>query len=159
MTNLNDRLLQNLAEWRFDNARQTLPVVHPESGWSVAVTADCADRIGCRVWELTLTRPAAAPAPAELKAWAERLSGRATGLLEALRLIEVDAERATAMLRSAAPQKRGDELSYYEVLLHSSGAAVRRYQASIHGGTREQIAFSLTHEALAKLAADLTADA
>ena len=27
------------------------------------------------------------------------------------------------------------------------------------GGTRKQIAFSLTHETLAKLAADLTADA
>jgi hypothetical protein len=39
------------------------------------------------------------------------------------------------------------------------GAGVRRYQASTTGPTRKQIAFPLTHETLARLAADLTADA
>ena len=97
--------------------------------------------------------------PGDRKTHAERLAARATGLMEPLRLIEVDADRETALLRSATPQRRGDDLFYYEVLLHGRGADVRRYQSSATGGTREQIAFPLTHEALAKLAADLTADA
>ena len=154
---LNELLLQKLAEWRFDTARQTLTVPHPESGQTAAVAADCADRVGCRVWELNLTRPEAASA--DLKARAERVASRATGLMESLRLVEVDAGRDTALLRSAAPQKGGDELSYYEVLLHGRGAGVRRYQAPAQGGARRQVAFPLTHEALAKLAGDLTADA
>jgi hypothetical protein len=155
---LNDTLLQKLAEWRFDNDRHTLNVVHPETGWNAEVIADCSDRIGCQLWELKLTRPEAAPS-AEVKTRAERLVSRATGLIEPLRLIEVDAGCETALLRSAAPQKRGDDLSYYEVLLQNSGAGLRRYQSSTQGGTRQQLAFPLPHEALAKLAADLTADA
>jgi hypothetical protein len=44
------------------------------------------------------------------------------------------------------------------VLLYGTAAAtVRRYQASHEAGARrEQVAFALTHEALAKLAGDLT---
>jgi hypothetical protein len=157
--NLNDLLLQKLAEWRFDSGRQTLSVAHPQTGWTAAVVGDCADRVGCQLWELNLTRPEAAPPAADLKTRAERLAGRVTGLMEPLRLIEVDAGRDAALLRSAAPQRRGDDLFYYEVLLHSRGAGVRRYQSSTTGGARQQVAFPLTHEALAKLAADLTADA
>ena len=37
---LNELLLQKLAEWRFDTARQTLTVAHPETGWSAEVIAD-----------------------------------------------------------------------------------------------------------------------
>ena len=101
--NLNDLLLQKLAEWRFDNGRQTLTVAHPETGCTAAVVADCADRVGCRLWELNLTHAGAGRA-ADLKTRAERLAGRATGLMEPLRLIEVDAGRDTALLRSAAPR-------------------------------------------------------
>jgi hypothetical protein len=155
---LNDTLLQKLAEWRFDNGRQTLTVVQPETGWSAEVVADCSDRVGCQLWELKLTRSEAAPA-ADLKTRAERLVSRATGLMEPLRLIEVDAQGDTALLRSTAPQKRGDDLFYYEVLLRSAGTGLRRYQSSTKSGARQQVAFSLTHEALAKLGAELTADA
>jgi hypothetical protein len=155
---LEETLLQNLAEWRFDNGRQTLTVAHPETGWTVAVVADCGESVGCRLWELNLSRPEAVPS-ANLKTRAERLAGQATGLMEPLRLIEVDAHGDTALLRSAAPQKRGDDLFYYEVLLRSAGAGVRRYQSSTKGDARQQIAFPLTHEALAKLGADLTNDA
>ena len=155
---LEETLLQNLAEWRFDNGRQTLTVAHPETGWTATVAADCGDRVGCRLWEMNLSRPESVPS-ADLKTRAKRLAGRATGLMEPLRLIEVDAQGDTALLRSAAPQKRGDDLFYYEVLLRSAGAGVRRYQASTKSGTRQQVAFPLTHEALAKLGADLTSDA
>jgi hypothetical protein len=155
---LEETLLQNLAEWRFDNGRQTLTVAHPETGWTGTVAADCSDRVGCHLWEVNLTRPETAPAAADLTTRAERLASRATGLMEPLRLIEVDVQGDTALLRSAVPQKRGDDLFYYEVLLRSAGAGVRRYQSSAKGA-RQQVAFPLTHEATAKLAADLTADA
>jgi hypothetical protein len=155
---LNEALLEKLADWRCDSGRQTLTVAHPESGWTAAVTADCADRVGCGVWEFTLTRPGAAP-EADLRGRAKRVAARVTGLLEPLRLVEVDAGHDAALLRSAAPKRRGDDLYYYEVELKSGAAGVRRYQGSTTGATRQQIAFPLTHEALAKLAGDLTADA
>ncbi len=71
----------------------------------------------------------------------------------------MDAGREIALLRSAVPQKRGDDVFYYEVELKSGAAGLRRYQASTKGGTRQQIAFPLTHESLAKLGDDLAADA
>ena len=156
---LEEALLQKLAEWRFDSGPQTLTLPHPESGWTVAVQAECSDRVGCQVGELNLTRPEASPASADLKTRAQRAADRATGLREPLRLIEVDAGREIALLRSAAPQKRGDDVFYYEVELKTGGAGVHRYQASTKSGTRRQIAFPLTHETLAKLAGDLAADA
>jgi hypothetical protein len=152
---LDELLLEKLAEWRPDTGRQTLNLADG-NGWHVALTADCADQVGCRVWELALRRDGTT---GDLRAWAERVAARTTGLLEPLRLLEVDAGKDTAVLRSHAPARRGEVLSYYEVLLHSRGAAtLRRYQATRDGtARREQVPFALTHEALAKLAHDLTA--
>jgi hypothetical protein len=155
----NALLLEKLANWRFDGGRKTLTVAEAAPGWSLAVEADCADRVGCRVWELTLTGTAS-PAADDLKARAERLSGRATGLLEPLRLVELDGDRRTALLRSAEPDRGGDDLFYYEVLLRDAFVSVRRYQASRTPGVRRtQTAFALTHDALVKLVGDLTAGA
>ena len=128
------------------------------TGWKAVVTADCNEQVGCRAWELNLQRDTPA---ADLRTWAGRVSARATGLLEPLRLLELDPAMDTAVLRSDAPAKRGEVLHYYEILLRGKGEAnVRRYQASRDGGRRrEQVAFALTHEALAKLVRDLTADA
>ena len=50
---LEEALLQKLAEWRFDNGRQTLTVAHPETGWTAAVVADCGDVVGCRFENLS----------------------------------------------------------------------------------------------------------
>src|SRR5262249_22519771 len=100
-----------------------------------------------------------APAGNSLSAWAERVAGRVTGLLEPLKVVEVDAERGEALLRSDQPTQRGEKLFYYEVLLQNTTAAsVRRYRALPGNGRREQVAFALTKEALAKFVADLAAD-
>jgi hypothetical protein len=153
---LEEMLLQKLADWRPDKGRQTL-TVPAEGGWRASLTADTCDSVGCRVWELTLDRDTPV---ADLRAWADRLSSRASGLLEPLRLLELDPAQDTALLRSQAPAKRGETLFYYEVTLKSKGAAhVCRYQASRDGSPREQVAFALTHEALAKLAQDLIPEA
>jgi hypothetical protein len=155
---LNERLLEKLAEWRPDSGRQTLTVSEPTTNTTVAVTADRTDVIGAQLWEVTTHRPVALDA-AGLKTWAENTAGRITGLLEPLRVLEIDAERLTALLRSEAPTQRGENRFYYEVQLHGDGRAhVARFQASAKAdGRRQQVIYALTHEALAKLVSDVDA--
>jgi hypothetical protein len=156
---LDELLRQKLADGRPQTERQTLDILDGDGGWSAAVTAEYVDVVGCRLWDLTLRR-AAAPAAVDLKGRAEKIAQRVTGLLEPLRLLEVDTSRNVALLRSEQPGQRGDERFYYEVLLEGDGgAAVRRYQTPRPGEPRRrQVSFTLTHDALAKLVGDLTAE-
>jgi hypothetical protein len=149
-------LLEKLAKWRPDNERATLSVADAASGWSAAVTAECVDVVGCRLWELALRRSAETE-PIDLQTRADQVCQRVTGLLEPLSLVEVDRTRNVAQLRSDQPGQRGDERFYYEVLLDGDGGSVvRRYQAPRPDEPRrQQVAFTLTHEALAKLVGDL----
>jgi hypothetical protein len=154
---LDGLLLEKLARWRPDG-RDTLEVNAPEAGWSAVVTADAADLVGCRLWELSL-RPEGATTPlGDLRKRAEAISGRVTGLLETLRVVEVDEPRGVALIRSAAPSRRDDVLSYYEILLHGNGVAtVRRYECPLSAeARRQQVTFALTYETLGKLVVDLT---
>ncbi len=155
-----DPLRQRLAEWRPPAGRQELLVPDNGSGWRANLTVDRCDEVGCLVWELTLRR-SQAPPNGGLPTWAERLPARVTGLLEPLVVVEIDAARQLAQLRSQTPLQREGKLFYYEVLLEGTHqATVRRYEAAVNGnGQRTQVAFALTHEVLAKLAADLTAAA
>lgn len=152
-------LQQKLSNWNHAGSeRSSLVAADEGSGWTATITADRADELGCRVWELTCQR-VAGPMAAGLRTWAERICSRVTGLLEPLRLVEVDAQRLVAQLRSQSPTARDEQEFYHEVLLHAAGtAAVRRYQAARAGQPRQQVAFVLTHEVLAKLAGDLTAE-
>jgi hypothetical protein len=151
-------LLEKLAKWRPDTERATLDVADTASGWSAAVTAECVDIVGCRLWELTLRR-SAETTPVDLRTRAEQVCQHVTGLLEPLSLVEVDNVRNVAQLRSEQPGQRGDERFYYEVLLDGTGGStLRRYQApQSNVPRRQQVAFTLTHEALAKLVSDLSA--
>jgi hypothetical protein len=158
---LDEILHQRLADWRPPEGRHGLTVPDESRGWTVTVTADRCDELGCLVWAMNVGRAAGAAARGvDLTAWAQLIANRATGLLEPLKVVEIDAARNEALLRSTTAARRGDKLFYYEVLLTGTRAAqVCRYQAEQGGtGRREQVAFALTHEALAKLAADLTAD-
>jgi hypothetical protein len=149
-------LLQRLAGWRPEGGPQALDVVDPGSGWAISITAECVDQVGCRLLELDLRHPGGRAAT-DLAGRAGRVASRVTSLLEPLKVLEVDAEGDTALLRSDAPSTWGGGLCYYEVLLRGDGAAsVRRYRAPDAGQTRRQQAFALTYEALAKLVRDLT---
>jgi hypothetical protein len=154
---LDELLLQKLARWRPDNKEPTLDVSDPASGWTVSLTADCVEQVGSRLQELTLSRTLPL-AGVDLKTRADLVASQVTGLLEPLRLIEIDAERHIALLRSQDPSQRGEQLFYYELLLQADGrCALRRYQASQQIGTRRQaVSFDLTHDALGKLVDDLT---
>ncbi len=159
---LDEIVLQKLTEWRPpSHDRHTLTVPDEASGWTVTVTVDRHDDLGCALWELTLrrTREPVDSSRAALEAWAHHAAGRVTGLLEPLRVVEIDHPRSEAMLRSQEPSRRGNQLYYYEILLKGNREAVlRRYRAQPAGGRREQVAYTLTHEALAKVTADLTTD-
>jgi hypothetical protein len=127
-----------------------------ETGWTVTLTADRADTLSCLVWELTLARSGTAPEGLTLRGWAEGVAARATGLLEPLKVLEVDDARNEALLRSTAPAKKGERVAYYEVRLFGlDRAVVRRFAADRAQSGREQVAFALTHEVLAKLAGDI----
>jgi hypothetical protein len=154
-------VLRKLAEWQPPApGRQTLVIPDEGAGWVVTVTADRRDEVGCLVWEVALQAGSPAGGPDALPAWARRAAERVTCLLEPLEVYEVDGRRGEALLRSETPAERGDGASYYEVLLTGTGrVTVRRFQSSRQPGQRrQQVAFPMTHEALARLTTDLTAD-
>lgn len=153
---------QKLSKWQHPGtSRQHCIVPDEGAGWVVTLAADRSDELGCLVWELAVQRSAGplGDDAGALRAWADRIAARATGLLEPLRVVEVDVPRLQAQLRSQSPSVRDEHGFYYEVILTAAGAAAfRRYRAAQGDQHRVQVAFALTHEALAKLAADLTAE-
>ena len=157
---LAETLLSKLNEWAPTGpGRHSWSHPLGEGGWALHLTADRVDSLGCLLWEMILTRNAAEPiASSALRAVAEKVADRATGLLEPLHLVELDETRCEALLRSEAPSKRGAALNYYEVLMSSGNKIiVRRFVNNPEKSRRrEQTAFVLTHEAVAKLVDDLT---
>ncbi|MCE9564714.1 MAG: hypothetical protein K8U57_21995 [Planctomycetes bacterium] len=154
---LPETLLPKLSEWRPSGVgRHSWAETFPAAGWTVQIAADKADSMSCLVWELTLTRTADVPAGTTLTTWASAIANRVSGLMEPLKVHEVDQPRGEAVLRSVAPAKKGEALAYYEVRLPSlTTAVVRRYTASKTVSGRDQVAFALTHEAIAKLVGDI----
>lgn len=154
---LENLLKRRLADWRPDTADDRLTLDDPAGGWRATVQADVVETVGGRLRELSLARLSPPAQPVPLARRAEAVAGRVTGLLEPLRVVEIDAAGDVAQLRSDAPAAEGDVLSYYEVTLHGHGGArVTRYEAG-RQGRRRQVAFALTHDALGKLVRDLTA--
>lgn len=154
---LPETLLPKLSDWRPAGAgRHSWSESFPMCGWDVRIATDRTDSLSCLVWEMTLIRTAEPPVGLSLKTWAAAIADRVTGLMEPLKLHEVDGTRQEAVLRSEAPTQKGDALAYYEVVLHNlTTAVVRRYTASKSQSGRTQVAFALTHEVLAKLAGDI----
>jgi hypothetical protein len=151
---LENTLLEKLSEWRPKPGRQQLHVA--DQGWHVTVTADRSDGLGCLLWELNLQRDGSAGT--DVQAWATRAAARISGLMEPLKVVEVDSSRQEAQLRSESPLQRGDKRCYYELLLSGLGTAtLRRYQSFNGNGKREQMTFALTHEVLTKLVGDVAA--
>jgi hypothetical protein len=152
---LDDTLLQSPANWRDEGDYHVLQTT--QTPWAATLTATAIDQIGCRLWELKTTRVEAPAGPVDLQATAQRLADRVTSLLEPLRFIEADGEQGLALCRSEEPTARQDQRYYSELLLHRDGGIeLRRYQAATPGQRRQQVAFSLTHEAIVKLLGDLT---
>jgi hypothetical protein len=152
---LENMLRTKLADPAASAGRHDMALTH--HGWTVTLTVERGDAFSSLLWEVALRRDT--PRPGDLKGWADDVAGRATGLLEPLKLLEVDEARLVALLRSAVPTAADAGLNYYEVLLAPASAQLRRYQGyTTPVQPRQQIAFTLTHEALAKLLRDVTGE-
>jgi len=155
---LEETLLQKLAEFRPQGSnRQNLAVSDEETGCSITLAIDRNDDLSCALWEMAQrSRQRLSDRGLDLTRWADKVAGQVRGLLEPLRVIEIDDRRDEALIRSDEPTVRKNERYYYELRLDGSGnAVVRRYCGTTEVGRRRQVAFTLTHEAVAKLAADL----
>jgi hypothetical protein len=157
---LSEKLLNKLADG-LPPGRQILAEADESAeGWTAALTVDRADTVGCVLWELALQRRAGEPLDAAaLKSHSERLAGSVKGLLEPLKLLEVDELRREALMRSDGPTRRGQDVYYYEVKLRADNSlTLRRFRASMEPATkRDQVPFTLTHEAIGRVVDDLTA--
>ena len=126
-------------------------------GWGVTLTSEKNESLSCALKSLSLERNA--PIQEELKAWATRIAERATGLLEPLRLLEVDHALGKALLRSERPAERDGKTFYYEVLLERTtrtAVSLRRYAGDRQQGEQRQaVPFVLTHDAIVKLVTDI----
>src|SRR5438270_13491809 len=97
---LAETLQAKLASWKpSGEGRHSWSEAFPDAGWTVHLAADHNDVVGALVWELTLARTAA-PDRLTLKDWAGQIAERVSGLMEDLKLIEVDDAREEAVLRS-----------------------------------------------------------
>jgi len=151
---LENTLLEKLSEWQPAAGRQELYV--PVEGWNTTIAADRSDVLGCLLWELSVRRDGTDGV--DLQKWATSVARQAGDL--SLKIVEIDTTRNEAQLRSETPQQRGGKRLYHELLLSSLGTAVlRRFQAADGNKARQQVAFAVTHEALAKLASDIVAAA
>ena len=149
---LENLLLGNLDKWR-PEGRDKLALDDAASGWRAVLDAEAVDGIGCRLWAVRLERLAPLPIAVPLRAQAESLARRVTGLLEPLRVVEIDEGRSVAQLRSDAPALKGEARLYYELERHECGTTdLQRYEGG--AGPRRAVPFTLTHEALAKLVRD-----
>jgi hypothetical protein len=156
---LAEPLLEKLDKWRSaGDGRQSATFSLPDAGWDVTLTADRIDSVGSLLTRIEASRinPVAEDAKL-LEAHARAAASRATGLLEPLRLVEVDRVGNVALLRSGLPAARGESVLFYEVRFEGrnrlSVERIRANKAAPAG--REPIPFALTNEALAKLVSDL----
>jgi hypothetical protein len=134
-------------------------IAFSHEGWTVAVRPDSSDALSCSLWDLSVQRDGAS-AGGDVRAWAEQTAQKVTGLLEPLKVHEVDDARQVALLRSSAPTPRDPGLHYTEVELQGTRQATVRRFRGFHdtSRSREQIPFAMTHEAIAKMIGDITAD-
>lgn len=85
------------------------------------------------------------------------LSSRLTYLMEPIAPIEIDAAACVLQLRSSPPQRDDDGRSYYELIVRRGGVIELTRFRKGNGGTRQQIAATVTREVLLRLANDFSA--
>ena len=150
-----NRVLEKLSDLpRESGGRHSFAFTDAETGVAARLELERVEALAVQVWEVEVT-PTMPPAIA-LPERAKALAGKATGLLEPLRLIEVDASAAKALLRSEKPAAKDADRFYYEAIMEGNGCTTfRRYQGSTTVSGRQSISFTLTRDALAKLVSDL----
>jgi hypothetical protein len=107
--------------------------------------------VGAVYHSLEIVRLGAPPAGATAGTWAKEIAQHAKGLMEPLKVLEVDADDNKALIRSDKPTMKGAQAHYYEaVVTGTDKAEFKRYKMEPASETpRESIPFALTHEAAA----------
>jgi hypothetical protein len=91
---------------------------------------------------------------AKLERIGKALSAKLTYLMEPISPIEFDSQGCVVQLRSSPPQRDDDGRAYYELLVRRGGEiSLSRYRKD-NGGSRRQIAATVTREVLLRLAND-----
>jgi hypothetical protein len=153
---LGETVLSKLAEWRpADSGRHQFRYVDARSGWTISLAVEKTDELSCQLHEVVCER--ATNLATDLKSWSNSLAKRMTGLMEPLKVIEIDEHRGEAILRSDEPTTRGDRKAHFEVrLLGTRRATLVRFAAEVEPtARRQQISFTLTRESIGKLVDDV----
>jgi hypothetical protein len=152
---LNDQINQELARIRAGGGGGVLTADAPSG--RLECDLNSVDGIGCAVDQFSFHTGRLTGASLEkLKKIGEDLSRRVTYLLEPIAIIELDAEGVTVQLRSSPPSQENGVTTYYELTINQNGLNLRRYQSQ-SGQPRQAIPAHFTHEALRRLAKDVTA--
>lgn len=154
-----DTLIHQLADGEILKTNQgRLEFVAGASRWTLSCDSESLDSVGGRFRKVRLDRSLGAPSQS-LDARAAITANRLTGMLESIKLVEVDQQGRIAQLRSSVPAIRGTARHYYELQIQDANAiTLERFQFDSAAGKREAIPFTLTYDALAKLVDDLTND-
>lgn len=108
--------------------------------------------VGVRGLEVTPAEPTT-----DIHETAERIA-RQVDVIEPLRVVEVDAHEAQAILRSAEPEADEEGVTYWEATVKPRGTAINRYHKSHADPDRQVIVEPLSHREAGKLV-DQVADA
>ena len=152
---LSEVVLPKLADRQLPHGeRTTVSFPDAAAGWGVTLTLDRCETISYLVWEIEVhAGPSACHQDATLAEWAKRVTADTKGLLEHLKVVEIDDVSSEALIRSDTPTIQGDHLAYYEIrLAGTTRATLCRYQSTHHTCSRRmQVPFALTREVLANL--------
>lgn len=123
----------------------------PGGAGRLAASFEKAESLGGSLRELSLER--AGPDGATMREWADKVAANTGGLLERLKVYEIDEPRNHALLRSETPQARETARNYYEVALEgTTSATLRRFRGDTTPGKgREQVPFALTYETIGQV--------
>lgn len=115
------------------------------------------DRYSAALQTLTIGAPAEVgeDARAFLSAKAAGIVQQLSYLEEPLAVWELDVAERTTQLRSSPPQREGEEVSYWEVVLHASelpAASLARYRWAPGMVEREQVVYPATFALIGRLA-------
>ena len=125
------------------------------------VTVHCdvtnAERLGCALSRLEMLKESGKPlSDSLLLDHANRICGKVNYLLEPLKVVEFDRLTHTALVRSDKPRKKGELVSYYELLAAADAKTVLR-RVGFDTATRKYRALDLvlTGDQLEQLIDDL----
>jgi len=140
----------------FQAGSETLSVDH--DGQRLRCELVDLDALGCAFTSFSLSSDKLAGATVDaLCKIGEQLSTKINYLLEPIRTVEVDEDQATVQLRSDPPHRDADRITYYELLVQTSGGLVLKRYRGQSGQPREQIPAQVTREVFGRLVDDFSA--